>query len=113
MTKLLLSPTFGEKPGGSFSPVVLCKYLFHCTAADRCEVLITSLLLHNTIFQTPIPIYCFLRDGTENEAAVSQELKNQSRRTVAFCDIHPLKSSTATDESTEQHPLVNLGKVNE
>lgn len=47
-------------------------------AADRCDDLITSLLFHNFIFQTYMLIYCFLRDGTENEAVVSQEVKNRA-----------------------------------
>lgn len=112
MTKLLLSPTSGDNPGSSLSPAVLCKYLSHSMAVDQCDDLITSLLFHNTNFQPSILIYCFLRDGAENEAVVSQELNNQSR-TAAFGDIHPLKNCTAMDESTKQHLLVNLGKVNE
>lgn len=102
----------GDNPGGSFSPVVLHKYLPHCMAADWCGDLITCLLFRNSIFQTSMLIYCFLSDGTEN-AVVSQELKNQSRRAFAFCDIHPLKSCAARDESTKQVLLVKLGKVNE
>lgn len=102
MTKLLLSPTSGDNPGSSLSPAVLCKYLSHSMAVDRCDDLITSLLFHNTNFQPSILIYCFLRDGAENEAVVFQELNNQSM-TAAFGDIHPLKNCTAMDESTKQH----------
>lgn len=112
MTKLLLSPTSGDNPGSSLSPAVLCKYLSHSMAVDRCDDLITSLLFHNTNFQPSILIYCFLCDGAENEAVVFQELNNQSM-TAAFGDIHPLKNCTAMDESTKQHFLVNSGKVNE
>lgn len=112
MTKLLLSPTSGDNPGSSLSPAVLCKYLSHSMAVDRCDDLITSLLFHNTNFQPSILIYCFLRDGAENEAVVFQELNNQSM-TAAFGDIHPLKNCTSMDESTKQHFLVNSEKVNE
>lgn len=112
MTKLLLSPTSGDNPGSSLSPAVLCKYLSHSMAVDRCDDLITSLLFHNTNFQPSILIYCFLRDGAENEAVVFQELNNQSM-TAAFGDIHPLKNCAAMDESTKQHFLVNSEKVNE
>lgn len=112
MTKLLLSPTFGDNTGGSFSPVVLCKYLFYCMAADWCDDLITSLLFRNFIFQTSMLVYRFLRDSTENEAGVPQEVKKQSK-TVVFCDIHLLKSCAATDETIKQLLLVKLGKLNE
>jgi len=108
MTKLLLSPTSGDNPRGSFSPVILCKYLFHCMAAYRCDDLITSLLFHNSLFQTSVLIYYFSRASTENEAVDSQELKKQSRKTVAFCDIHPWRA--ATDESTKQLFLWHWGR---
>lgn len=112
MTKLLVSPTSGDNPGSSLSPAVLCKYLSHSMAVDQCDDLITSSLFHNTNCQPSILIYCFLRDGAENEAVVSQELNNESR-TAAFCDFHPLKSCIATGESTKQRLLVNSRKVNE
>lgn len=112
MTILLLSLTSGDDPGSSLSPAVLCKYWSHSMAADQCDDLITSLLFHNTNFQPYTLIYRFLCDGAESEAVVSQQLNNQST-TAPFCDIHPLKNCTAMDESTEQHLLVNSGKVNE
>lgn len=46
-------------------------------AADWCDDLIMFLLFPNTIFQTSILIYCFLHDGTENEAVVSKKKTEQ------------------------------------
>lgn len=57
-------------------------------AVDQCDDLITSLLFHNTNFQPSILIYCFLRDGAENEVAVSQQLNTRAGLLLSVTFTH-------------------------